>query len=360
VSATAAGIDQARLREIFITEARELVATIERGALTLEQRPGDSEQLNEVFRAAHSLKGAAAVCGFLRVGELTHELETMLDMWRSGELKPDARHFSVMLRSADVLAVMIDDGEAEVDTTALRAELVALYTVGAEPSRQPSAHAPLASAGAGAHRIVFTPQPDAFQFGGDPLLALRELKSLAASWQVAIDVACLPSLAALQPESSYFSYQIELSLLPDVAESRLHEALSFFDGYAAIEIKKLEPAAEAAAGTSESSAAASGGGDAAPKAAAEAATIRVTTDKVDRIIDLMGELVISHSAVRELARKLAMSQAPALQEAVLLVDRHLRELQERVMSVRMVPVSSTFSRLPRMVRDLSKKLDKNV
>lgn len=139
--------------------------------------------------------------------------------------------------------------------------------------------------------------------------------------------------------------------------SRVQEAFTFFDGVADISYEQLDRsrAAQPQAPAHVVS------GDAAPRAAAasDAATIRVATDKVDKVIDLMGELVIAQAVVRELVRK-ASQPSVALQDAVMLTDRHLRELQERVMSIRMVPLGAAFARVPRVVRDLAQKLDKRV
>jgi two-component system, chemotaxis family, sensor kinase CheA len=372
-----AGVDLERLRALFVTEARELVQTLERGALALEAKPDDSEQLNEVFRAAHSLKGGAGICGFDQVGALTHVLETMLDAWRAGELTPHAHHFASLLRSADVLGSLIElDPSAEPgqEYLELQAELNALCGPvghGPEPSAAAAAasssgHPAIVSAAPrhfsgrpaeGRYRIHFTPQPDALQFGGDPLLVLRELKSYAADFQVALDVSRVPSLAQLSPDTSYFGWTIELTLALDAEERNLHDALAFFDGLAVVSVDKLAPRDPDAPSRETTRPSGPVAAEVAAKPA-DVSTIRVATDKVDKIIDVMGELVIAHSAVRELVRTSAAG--PALQEAVLLAERHLRELQGRVMSVRMVPVSSTFGRLPRMVRDLGKKLAKSV
>jgi two-component system chemotaxis sensor kinase CheA len=349
----------ARIQELFTAEAKELTATLETAALALEAAPDDRERLNEVFRAAHSLKGAAAMVGFNDIAALTHSLETMLDMWRAGELQPQAAHFGGLLRAADMLRVLIEspDGTSpDVDHQGLATELKQLCQAEEARAEEELKDRDHAAPSGGRVRVRFWPQPDAFQWGGDPLLVLREVRGLVSSMSVRLDTDSLPSLAELSPDGAYFHWELELTPLPDASLPRIQEAFTFFDGVAEISYEQLDKPRAA----QPMAAAHVGGAETAPRAAAsDAATIRVATDKVDKVIDLMGELVIAQAVVRELVRKSGQAQV-ALQEAVLLTDRHLRELQERVMSIRMVPVGAAFARVPRVVRDLAQKLDKRV
>ncbi|MET0389276.1 MAG: chemotaxis protein CheA [Polyangiales bacterium] len=361
----------ARIAELFNAEAKELTATLESAALALETTPSDREHLNEVFRAAHSLKGAAAMVGLREVASLTHSLETMLDMWRSGELQPGPVHFAALLRSADMLRDMIalPTGSPDMpDHPALAADLDKLCQGAAESGKAASLKAPPPAPSSGRPlQVRFKPQPDAFQWGGDPLLVLREIRSYATTLQTRIDRSRLPPLAELNAESAYLGWEIAVTLQPDVEVDRIRDAFSFFDGLCELSIEASADEDAAADGVEQANqqpraAAAGGDGHAAPahKPGAEVATIRVTTEKVDKVIDLMGELVIAQAVVRELVRKQAVPGNVALQEAVLLTDRHLRDLQERVMSIRMVPVGAAFSRVPRVVRDLAQRLEKSV
>jgi two-component system, chemotaxis family, sensor kinase CheA len=356
------GIDLDQLRQMFLAEAREMTAALEVGALALEQRPDDPELINDVFRSAHTLKGAAGTCGMLDVAELTHDLETMLDLWRNKELQPGAEHFSVLLRTSDMLAQMIelDPEQPSLATAELRAELARLAGhASASVATASAARAPAPAAiGGECMRIHFRPQPEAFQCGGDPGLVFRELRTLSSALEVTWHDAALPGLDQLVADNAYAAWDVRLVPLPGVDANRVREAFAFFDGVAQLEVE-LDSAL-----STPPSAAASSAEAAEPERARgadkDASTLRVATDKIDKVIDLVGELVIAHSAVRELVRMLGPAKAVALQEAVLLEERHLRELQERVMAVRMVPVGSVFARLPRLVRDLSQKLGKNV
>jgi two-component system chemotaxis sensor kinase CheA len=366
----------AGIAELFSAEAKELTATLEAAALSLESSPHDQERLNEVFRAAHSLKGAAAMVGLSEVAGLTHALETMLDMWRSGELQPAGVHFGGLLRAADMLRemIMLPSGSPDMpDHRALAADLEQLCHVGASGAPAPVAaddaeaadHAP---EHARTIRIHFRPQADGFQYGGDPLLVFREIRTLASQMRTHLDASHLPQLAELTPQDACLAWEIELSLLPDVELDRVRDAFSFFDGLAELTIETLAqpmgsaPKAATAAAPAPVHKAPPGEPAAAhkPAAGSDVATIRVTTDKVDKVIDLMGELVIAQAVVRELVKKQGGVGNVELQEAVLLADRHLRDLQERVMSIRMVPVGAAFARVPRVVRDLAQRLGKQV
>jgi two-component system chemotaxis sensor kinase CheA len=356
------GIDLEQLRQMFLAEAREMTTALEVGALALEQRPDDSELINDVFRSAHTLKGAAGTCGLLDVAELTHDLETMLDLWRSNELQPAAAHFSALLRTSDMLAQMIelDPEQPSLDTSELRAELARL--AGAAADTTSAARAPAAAADGGdCMRVRFRPQPEAFQCGGDPGLVFRELRSLASTFEVTWHDADLPALDELVADHAYAAWDVTLVPLPDVDANRVREAFAFFDGVAQLEVEVTSAvSAPPSAATPNAGLRAGAEPERAHSADKDASTLRVATDKIDKVIDLVGELVIAHSAVRELVRVLGPAKAVALQEAVLLEERHLRELQERVMAVRMVPVGTVFARLPRLVRDLSQKLGKSV
>jgi two-component system chemotaxis sensor kinase CheA len=351
--------DPVRMHELFLAEAKELTAVLEASALSLEEAPHDRERLNEVFRAAHSLKGAAAMIGLSEIAALTHALETMLDAWRTGELSPGPAHFSALLRSADMLREMIESppGTApSVDYHPLAAELEGLCpATGKGDAGRGAPQLKAASAGEPLVRIEFGLRPEAFQWGSDPLLVLREIRGLAAEMSCRLDLDSLPELSALVPDIGYMRWSIELRLLPEVDLPRVKEAFSFFEGAADLSFKEIQASelgsdrADAAIAVVPAARAQSG----------DAATIRVATDKVDKVIDLMGELMIAQAVVRELVRKQSLRDVQ-LQEAVLVSDRHLRELQERLMSIRMVPVGAAFSRLPRAARDLTQKLGKLV
>jgi two-component system chemotaxis sensor kinase CheA len=371
-------VELAHFRAAFLAEARELTALLESSVLALEQAPDDVETLNNAFRAAHSLKSAAAAAGRTHLAELTHALEAMMDALRARTLLPRAVHFGALYRAADVIARLID-GDA-VDAVEAARQLVHEVEVflppaafggaksGTDPELQPFP--------SGLVRLRIRLSEDSFAFGFDPLLALRELAELSDTLDVTLDDSRLPALAELLPERAYFGFLVEFQPKAGVTPAAVREAFAFADGSAELqfgaapeprEVRVLDvppmpaalvlPVSPDVRRSMEQQAQ----GATLPRAVAhEVSTIRVATDKIDKLIDVVGELVIAHSALRALTVDPAAPRAMALREAVLVADRHLRDLQQRVMAVRMIPVGVVFSRLPRTVRDVSARLGKEV
>jgi len=351
-----------RLRQLFLEEAYEHAGALEAGVLALEADLSNATLLDDVFRAAHSLKGAAGSIGLVALTSLTHSLETLLDSWRSGELNPGREHVTALLHSCDGIRLLLSttlhpahNGELPESLRELRDELDRLAL--AQPHAQPVASSN-DSVPARVYHIEFAPKVEALQFGGDPLLVLRELRGHCERFAVLADTSRLPTLAELNPESSYLSWSLDVKLLPDAERGAIDEAFSFAEACSDIQIDAMDvraetPAAEQLARTVERA-------EVPAIQARDGSTLRVATEKVDKLVDLVGELVIAHSAVKELSREPTPERLARLQEAVAETERHLRELQERVMSIRMVPVATILSRLPRLVREVSASLDKEV
>ena len=362
------GIDLERIRGMFLEEAREHSEALEAGVLAMEENPNNQETVNDVFRAAHSLKGAAGSIGFVSLAELTHALETLLDCWRSGELHPTRGHVDALLKACDAIKLLLDNGTEHAGATALSPELRVLrselehlaHGSAASSNEEEATPSPIVPAGR-AFSVRFAPKREAFQCGADPLLVLRELSSIAESYAANMTDA-VPSLDELDSELCYLSWQLELGLLPEVDRAALDEAFMFVEDVAEIQIQATALVEVAPAQGTLTDPTASAGAEPGKigRSSNEAATIRVATEKIDRLVDLVGELVIAHSAVRELSKFPTPERMALLQEAVQQTERHLRELQERVMSVRMVPMSTVFSRLSRVVRETSGKLGKQV
>ena len=328
------GVDFERLRGAFAVEAAELLATLEEGLLALEQAPELHDRIHDVFRAAHSLKGGAALFGLTSVVSVTHELETLLDRWRNRQLVPTRLHFDVLLKASDWLRAALDpSGGLAPDVSGLLTELVALG--GAPAHGGAVASTAEAVAGATGYRIRFAPERNAYLFGGDPLLVIRELRGLAATFSVEHDALAVPALEALEPESSYLAWTITMTPATGITHDRIADAFAFIEDNAEVVIEPLFDAPGADGGTGldaiGSVVADAGGGDALPVAAgarpADAAgdrTLRVAVEKVDALVDLVGELVISHSVIREQVRR-GGPGAGELADAVLRTERHLRE-----------------------------------
>ncbi|MCG5527402.1 MULTISPECIES: chemotaxis protein CheA [Halorhodospira] len=393
-------VDLSQFLQTFFEESFEGLDTMESGLLELDPERPDPETLNNVFRAAHSIKGGAGTFGLTAVSDFTHRMETLLDRLRDGQqaVTPDA--VNVLLNAVDCLrsmlaAIQSDQAlDADAISTAQRQldeQLGQTPTGTASGASGPAGDTggDRGSAGGGGDAtppsggggwwIRFEPQPHLFATGNDPrrlFLALQDLGEL----EVECDTSGLPPFEQLDPETCQLAWT--LRLYADVTEAVVREVFEWVEDDARLEIRPLE-----AAGT-EPAAAAEGGAAAAvaaePAAGAEAAapaggegrksaarrggaggggsssSIRVDTEKIDALIDMVGELVITQSMLSQIGKEFTAERLEELQDGLAQLERNTRELQENVMRIRMVPISFAYSRLPRIVHDTSRALGKAV
>ncbi len=358
-------IDLKRFHETFFEEAEEHLGTIEAGLLSLTEQGADPELLNTIFRSAHSIKGAAGSFGFNELARLTHVMENVLDRLRSGKRSPDEALTQHLLRASDTLRELVAatrKGEAaSVPTDVVLAELSAELADGAAPATGEGA--PRSAAGAGSpgevvYHIVFEPEPDLFRQGQDVFLLLRDLAEVGTVLAVECRRDRLPPLAEMDAETCYVGWDLRVRTARP--EDDLHDVFMFVEGSC-----KLEISAEAATGATSAGApvttepgAIREDRRAGPQRRADSTSIRVPTEKVDALINLVGELVISQAMVNQAVS--GYSLTPELEEALSVVQRSTRELQEQVMAIRMLPIGTVFNRFPRLVHDLSAQLGKRV
>jgi two-component system chemotaxis sensor kinase CheA len=324
------GEEFARFRATFVQEAADLIGEMEEHLLVLEQAPGDQDRLDALFRCVHSLKGGSGAFGFPEMARLTHDLEERLEQCRSGRLPVDRRLVDLLLSAVDQLRGMLAGPRDEAPSSKLQA---------------PSPEFRL-------YRIDFRPNPQIFERGMDPLQVLRGVAEAGELVEVTADLSGLPPLAEMDPERCCLAWTIKARA---AGREELEDIFEFIREESLVQIAELpDPQPDA---VSPSSSPPIGGEG---RVRGEAPTLRVATEKVDRLINLVGELVISQSMVSDLASSFSPEKLPRLQEAVAQVERHTRELQERVMAVRMVPVGSLFSRFHRLVRDLAARSGKEI
>lgn len=397
-------VDLSRFQESFFTESAEHVETIESGLLALEQRPKDLDLLNRIFRGAHSIKGNAGMFHFTAIAELTHKMENILDDLRNEKMPVTPHVIDVLLRGLDGLKSLLDaaQGGEPADETSIQvveAELEACQTGSTAPAHEGSSPEtapkgpPPQTATWRMVQIDWSPLPELFQRGMDPAKIFMELHELGMVKVLQVRTDGLPALDTLDPERCYLSWTVELET--DAPIGQVEEVFVFVrDGseLTIIDRAPQKPEAYKRVGdilveegvvtpeqVAESLAKQKPLGEilveekkASPQQVDKAlqkqqqlkknevASIRVDTEKIDKLINLVGELVITQSMITDLSEKFSIDQLPVLQERITQLERNTREIQERVMSIRMMPIGSAFHRFPRLVRDLAGNSGKQI
>ncbi|RZI86092.1 MAG: chemotaxis protein CheA [Rubrivivax sp.] len=395
-----AGIDLSQFYQVFFEEAGENLDNMEQLLLGLDITQADDEELNAIFRCAHSIKGGAATFGFSDVAELTHQMETLLDKLRRHELVPNASMVDVLLASGDALKAQLarhqGNGGDTIDTTDLLVNIRALVAGQAAVAVAAPVAVPVAPVQAAA------PEPAAVAAKGARVVELRvgpltnmaqadELRDLFKEIEGLGKIEDLPALADVANTRRFkletasaesdlldlFTFHVsreQVVFLPwgeaDVAEAKPEAAVEetgygFFDNAPGAPVEQVAPVAVSSAPSAPSTAVAPVAKPAAKaeKPAAgglESSTIRVSVEKVDQLINLVGELVITQAMLAQNSRGLDPVLYQQLTSGLTDLDRNTRDLQEAVMSIRMIPMSTVFSRFPRMLRDLANKLGKKV
>ena len=366
-------VDLTQFHQTFFEESREGLDVMEAGLLALDSGQADPELVHAIFRAAHSIKGGAATFGFADVAAFTHVAESLLEEVRSERRLADEELVELLLRSVDGLRAMLARSSrgqpgADADSDALRAELVRLTrdelmmaAVAATPEAAPTA----------GWRIHFIPLPHLLQTGNDPLRVFRELQQLGRLQVLrAFVVEAAPArLAELDPGQCYLGW--ELLLHGVVARADVDVVFDWLEGDCELRIEPIVDDAAAVPAVPVPAPAAVAVPAAKPVRASrvvhedapgssEGGSIRVGVDKVDALINMMGELVITQSMLSNIGERFDPSQLERLREGLVQLERNTRELQESVMRIRMLPIASVFNRFPRLVRDLGHKLGKQV
>jgi len=394
--------------KVFLQECAEGLQAMETGLLNLDAS-ADRDTIDAIFRAAHSIKGGAGMFGFMEITQFTHAVETLLDQMRNGNraVTPDA--VQVLFQSVDVMREMTDLAEARQPIVSAHADAVS-GLLAQILDREPQAAAGTGTSGTGTTatgtaaaspappeaepagwRIDFKPNTRLFKTCNDPLRIFRELATLGPLHAIA-DVAQLPPLAEMDPTLCYLAWTLDLS--GSLLQSQLAEVFEWVDGESTIAYQPLgrageeEPAprpparvasapvpvtgvplptvpaavvpATVVPATVVPAATAPAAAPAAARAAADAGSIRVATEKVDALINLVGELVITQSMLGRFSEHYDPENLESLRRGLTHLTRNTRDLQESVLKIRMLPISFSFNRFPRLVHELSRKLGKKV
>ncbi len=324
-------IDLNRFIGTFFDEAQEHLESIEEKAMSLASGRHDPELLNSIFRAAHSIKGGSGTFGFTQLSEATHEMETLFDQLRKGKRQPDASTVRLLLDACDVFKAhlgRLKSGKRDADP-AMDSVCGKIAEYRATGAKAPAPSMPLAAGPLGAsrgerpapsagHESFFAPAVEEASDDGEPFGIFADEGLLAAD--------SVPR-AAPAPETP--------------------EKFGFFESVPGA------PGPAAGTNAANDNGRARGGGG-------EQSSIRVSTEKIDRIVNLVGELVIAQAMMQQASGKLVAQQDEHLNHSLSALDRHTRDLQQAVMSIRMMPMEFVFSRFPRLVYDVSTRLAKKV
>ncbi len=369
-------IDMSQFHQVFFEESFEGLENMETALLSLAGGSGDPELIHSIFRAAHSIKGGSGTFGFTDISEFTHVMETLLDEMRDGRRPITGEAVDLLLESVDVVREMLSAAQNGGDPDAARIEstkaaLDAMLAGGGESAPGASQAEEEATAGSGGGwKIAFRPHPHLMQTGNDPVRIFRELAALG-ELEVRADLSEMPAFEDLDPEEIFIGWELELHT--DAGLDQVQEIFEWVDGDCDLNIEPLETASGTAgqAGRSperaEGTQAAASAQPAARKAraaGAESTSIRVGIDKIDALINMVGELVITQSMLGQVGKgefeDFDLVAFERLRDGLANLERNTRELQESVMRIRMLPISFSFNRFPRLVHDLSQKLGKKV
>ncbi len=402
-----------QLKQTFFEECSEALQQIEAGLNEIRDGGGSEDSINAVFRSVHSVKGGAGIFGFDDLVNFAHVFETVLDAMRAGKLIPTAEIADLMLTANDILSDLIamsGAGEAippdlGAETRAALEKLLGDNGVGGEDDDNSPAPAdfegldfvPVMAGDMGAddaegkrvYRIVFRPKPDLIKKANEPLYIVRELQKLG-SLELIAEIETLPPLAELEPDRPYIGWTGTLTT--EAGREQVEEVFEFVSDDCDLEITEENPAPGLASpagqetplmepvpqidipAQSAPSIVPSGPGaaaarpataeaPAAPRAApakAVATTTRVELDKIDRVVNLVGELVIAQAMLGQVVQGMPEEATGRLVQVLEEVSHHTRELKDSVMSMRAQPIGAVFQRMPRLVREVAAKTGKKV
>ncbi|UQW74920.1 chemotaxis protein CheA [Pseudomonas avellanae] len=386
-------LDQAQ--QTFIVEARELLQAMEESLLQLESEPGDQGAIGAIFRAAHTIKGSAGLFGLTPIVSFTHIVEDVLDRLREGSVAVDAGLIAVLLKSGDhmleLIEVVASRGEAlqpaALEREAALRQALQIYQAPGSVPAEDTACAPDAVEGEQAEvlwHISLRFGVDVFRNGMDPLSFLRYLNTLGQMIHVTTVTDSIPAVESWDPESCHLGFEIDFRSA--AGHDAINEVFDFVREDCVVLITPVEQTPESSEPTgtdlvsqNAQSPVVAGGellGDqrAVPRVpgqttaverpasgsehkAKDGSYVRVNADKLDELINLVGELVIASAGASLLARS---SNNDPLQEASSTVSGLVEQILDGALHLRMIPIGDTFNRFRRVVRDVSQELGKDI
>ncbi len=381
--------------QTFIAESRELLSMMESGLLSMRDSADPSDEINAVFRAAHTIKGSSGLFGIDGIVAFTHVVESVLDRVRDNEIGIDESLISLLLACGDHIGLLVeltaqtgncDDpgliAQARPLVDALSRYLAGSPHRGCETADSASNAAAAGTVGTQRWLIAMQCGEPILRNGMDPLSIIHYLARLGEVARVATNVDGVPALDVLDPEACHLAFEIEL--LSDAGRQAVEGAFEFVREDSKIDIASADETAEAAPPPSEPAVAhhirpdqaqSPGDQNAAPSAAAPAPagarsaaaprenkpadghSIRIDADKLDHLIDLVGELITA-SASTELAARRA--QNTELRESAATLNGLIQQVRDSALQLRMVKIGATFNRFRRVVHDVAQELGKRI
>ena len=356
-----------RFKTMFLDECDEHSRTLEQ-TLTAMQRGARSQELvDDAFRAIHSIKGGAGMFGFDRIVPFAHKFETVLDGIRLGQIGISEELMSAALRATDCLSDLIlaagsgtelapDYEKSSIRTLARLAGLSAELPSSVPTPSRTEANTIIAPGSIQRFAIHFGPHAGLLKRANEPLLLVRQLQELGPL-KVNADLSRLPSLADLQPNDAYISWNFELET--SKGEAAIRDVFQFVEGDCNLTIR---PHTTEAAGPVE----VQDVPDAAPAqqeftmAEPVISTIRVDVGRIDRLVNLAGEIAISQALVAQQIDQTLFNANPRLFQELSQLLIHTQNLQDSVMAIRAQPIGTIFDRMPRLVRELSEQINKKI
>jgi len=366
-----------QFKTTYFAECAELLGDVEVQLSSLSDGSQDPEVLHAIFRAVHSIKAGAGAFKFTQLAAFSHEFEALLDRMRDGRIAVTEQGVNLLFKASDILSAMIEAAESKTQQSEdfgkeildeisliVTGKLAPFQTIKNSDDNQDSqVNQESAPDEKLTYQITFAPKAQLFKHANEPLLIIRELKSLGDLTSIPI-LKNLPSLAKMDGEEAYLAWNFEL--ISNVRLDEVEEVFEFVTEDCDLEIKTVSDNSEPEDEIIEKTSVATQSSDPAnqtaksPVTAAKVTSIRVDLERLDRLVNMVGELVITQSMLSQQTNDLPSEQFPHMVRGLEELALHTRELQESVMSIRMQPVKSVFSRMPRLVRELSAKLNKKV
>lgn len=399
--------DLEQFKETFIAESFDLIEEMEHLLIEYDKDSESLDEINAIFRCAHSIKGGAGAFGFKRLIGFTHVAEYLLDDLREGRCSIDEDIIDALLQSVDILrnlVVAAQNGTELGDDYGMELQLaLEKMSVGISESSNVAKPVVLKTKNNDSKcsneleffEITFKPYKTLFQFGNEPLLIIRELKRIAEV-TVNVNIENIPKLEDIDCEDCYLTWELSVETTKGI--DAVKEAFEFVEGECCLDIQEIgaislpvqekesscdlseedefggvfvgaidalvdsESIDEESIDDNDSALNTTKKADvkAVTSMSAQITSMRVDIEKIDMLVNMVGELVITQSMIVNHTSELPTDRYQELIKGVEELTRHTRELQESVMSVRMQPVKSVFARMPRIVRDISKKLGKKI